>query len=190
MSSSLSNIADYIRYAFSRMNRAQVFSGHGYASSWDESVHLVLQVLELPWDFDQSLWSCQLTESERGEVEEAIRQRVELRKPLAYITRKAWFCGLPFYVDERVLVPRSPIAELIDQGFAPWIGKYPGKVMDLCTGSACIGIACAHAFEEASVDCLDVSGEALAVAQINVEQHACQDQVNLICSDVFSALAP
>lgn len=170
------------------MNKASAFCGHGFDNTWDESVGLVLQVLDLPWDFDRDMWSCHLTKQERAAVSDAIERRVAGRVPSAYITGKAYFCGLPFNVDERVLVPRSPISELIEHGFAPWLVTQPKRIMDLCTGSACIGIACAYAFPDAQVDCLDVSADALAVAQLNVDSHNIDEQVTLFQSDVFEAL--
>ncbi|TNC79932.1 MAG: 50S ribosomal protein L3 N(5)-glutamine methyltransferase [Oleiphilus sp.] len=188
MTDSLHTIADHIRYAFSYMNRAEMYFGHGYQDAWDESVALVLQILHLPWDFDQQLWGCRLLDEERSAVLEAIRKRVDDRMPLAYVTGKAWFCGLPFEVDERVLVPRSPIAELIERGFGPWLRHEPNRVLDMCTGSACIGIACAHVFEGAQVDCADVSADALQVAERNVVLHKLQDRVHLHHSDVFDGL--
>ena len=190
MGTSLSTIADYIRYCFSYMNQENVYCGHGYEDTWDEAVALVLQVLHLPWDFDRELWSCRLTDKECKSVQKAIERRVDGRVPLAYVTGQAWFCGLPFTVDERVLVPRSPIAELIERGFGPWLRDEPAHILDLCTGSACIGIACAHAFEGAQVLCSDVSDDALAVAEKNVAMHQLQGRVELQKSDVFSSLDP
>lgn len=188
MTDSLKTIADHIRYCFSYMNRGEIYFGHGYQDAWDESVALVLQILHLPWDFEQALWNCRLTEEERAAVKEALHKRVGQRMPLAYVTGKAWFCGLPFLVDERVLVPRSPIAELIDRGFGPWLRQEPNRVMDLCAGSACIGVACAYAFEGAQVDCLDVSEDALQVARKNIDLHQLQARVTLRQSDVFEGL--
>jgi ribosomal protein L3 glutamine methyltransferase len=185
---SLRTIADYIRYCFSSMNKEAAFCGHGFDNAWDESVGLVLQVLDLPWDFDREMWSCRVSKEERALLASAIERRVNERVPTAYITSKAFFCGLPFYVDDRVLVPRSPISELIERGFAPWLIEAPRRVMDLCTGSACIGIACAYAFPESQIDCLDISSDAIAVACTNVEKHAVGDQVTLYQSDVFDAL--
>lgn len=170
------------------MNKEAAFCGHGFDNAWDESVGLVLQVLDLPWDFDREMWSCRVAKEERALLASAIERRVNERVPTAYITGKAFFCGLPFYVDERVLVPRSPISELIERGFAPWLIEAPRRVMDLCTGSACIGIACAYAFPESQIDCLDISSDAIAVACTNVEKHAVGDQVTLYQSDVFDAL--
>jgi len=187
---SLATIADFIRYTYSRLNSGQAYFGHGSDNSWDESVHLVLQSLSLPWDFAAELWSCRLTADERNKVLGNINARVEQRIPLAYLTRQAWFLGHCFYVDERVLIPRSPIAELIENHFMPWrTEEAPTRILDLCTGSGCIGIACALEFEQAQVDLLDVSKEALTVAKINVDRFELNDRVTLICSDVFSGLS-
>ncbi len=188
MSDSLSTIKDFIRFAFSRMNQAEVFFGHGTDNAWDESVALVLQSLHLPWDFDVSMWDAKLTPDECHLVSNTLCKRVDSRIPLAYLTQQAWFCGLPFYVDERVLVPRSPISELIANGFLPWLSREPDAVMDLCTGSGCIGIACANAFEASQVSLIDLSADALAVAAINIERHGLAERVSAFESNVFDDL--
>lgn len=191
MPDQLVSIADFIRYCFSRMNREPLFFGHGTDNSWDESVSLVLQTLELPWDFSKELWHCRVTAEEALQLHDVLERRISDRIPLPYITHQAWFGGYRFYVDERVLIPRSPIAELIDNHFAPWVNfefNEPRAIMDLCTGSGCIGIACALQYEEAEVDLLDLSTEALDVAQRNIDYYAIQDRVTTIESDGFSAL--
>lgn len=190
MTDSLYTIADYIRYCYSRMNSEPVYFGHGTDNSWDESVSLVLQSLHLPWDFDPSLWQCRLSEAERSLVAANITARIEKRIPSAYLTQTAWFCGLKFYVDERVLIPRSPIAELINNHFSPWLAHSPSNILDMCTGSACIGIACANEFPDAMVDVVDVSSEALEVAAINIREHQLDASVVPICSDLFESLGP
>lgn len=188
MSAQLSSIADFIRYSYSRMNAAKLFFGHGTDNAWDESVALVLQTLNLPWDFARDLWSCNLVDEERNQVLENIELRITQRTPLAYLTNQAYFCGLKFFVDERTLVPRSPIGQLIESGFEPWVLEPPQKIMDLCTGSGCIGIASALLFEDAQVDLLDISEDALAVAQINIDEYGLGGRVRTIQSDCFSAL--
>lgn len=170
------------------MNAEKLFFGHGTDNAWDESVALVLQTLNLPWDFARDLWGCVLSEDERASVLENIEARISDRTPLAYLTKQAYFCGLKFYVDERTLVPRSPIAQLISNGFEPWLLNEPSRVMDLCTGSGCIGIATALVFEDADVDLLDISPDALDVARINIDAFDLQDRVTAIESDCFSAL--
>jgi ribosomal protein L3 glutamine methyltransferase len=187
----LITIADYIRYSFSSFNKELVFFGHGTDNSWDEAVSLVLQVLDLPWDFDKELWSCRLTTKECQGILEALDKRINKRIPLPYITQKAWFCDYEFYVDERVLIPRSPIAELIQNNFTPWADfelEAPEFILDLCTGSGCIGIACALAYEDADVDLIDISEDALQVANKNIMTYELQNRVRTIQSDGFQAL--
>lgn len=191
MPEQLLSIADFIRYSFSRMNHEPVFFGHGTDNSWDESVSLVLQTLDLPWDFSRDMWHCRLTCNETQRILTALDKRINQRIPLPYITQQAWFCGYRFYVDERVLIPRSPIAELIDNNFTPWASfdlHSPEAILDLCTGSGCIGIACALQYAEAEVDLIDISPEALAVAQRNIDDYELNDRVQTLQSDGFSAL--
>ncbi|MGX8849628.1 HemK family protein methyltransferase [Pseudomonas aeruginosa] len=149
--SRLLTLRDYIRWAVSRFHAAGLFFGHGTDNAWDEARHLVLGSLHLPWEISDSYLDCRLEDDERAELAEILRRRIEERIPAAYLLGEAWFCGIPFSVDERVLVPRSPIAELIEQRFAPWLPAEPARILDLCTGSGCIGIACAYAFEQAEV---------------------------------------
>lgn len=191
MPEQLKTIADFVRYSYSQFNHEPVFFGHGTDNSWDESVSLVLQLLDLPWDFDQKMWSCRLTMKEQQLILGALDKRINQRIPLPYITKTAWFCGYPFYVDERVLIPRSPIAELIENNFSPWADfeQYPpNKILDLCTGSGCIGIACAMSFEDSEVDLIDISSDALDVAHKNIEKFSLTDRVKNIQSDGFDGL--
>ncbi|MDX1452072.1 MAG: 50S ribosomal protein L3 N(5)-glutamine methyltransferase [Oleiphilaceae bacterium] len=183
MPDNLASIADHIRYSFSQLQQAEVFFGHGYESAWDEAVHLVLQSLHLPWDFAQELWHCRLTREECDKIGDAINQRISERKPLAYITGQAWFCGLAFEVNPSVLIPRSPIAELIENDFQPWLNNAPSRILDICTGSGCIGIAMAMQFEAADVDLIDISPEALAIARRNIARYGLEDRVEAVLSD-------
>ncbi|WP_027859115.1 50S ribosomal protein L3 N(5)-glutamine methyltransferase [Marinobacterium jannaschii] len=186
----LQTIRDYIRWCMSRFNEHRVFFGHGTDNPWDEAVQLVLGALHLPWDMDNSVLDARLTLSEKQRVLEFAEKRIFERVPLPYLTNEAWYCDLPFFVDERVLIPRSPIGELIQQQFAPWLREGPvHRILDLCTGSGCIGIACAYAFEEAEVDLVDISLDALAVAEINIERHQLQDRVIPRYSDLLDGLA-
>ena len=188
--SELQTIRDFIRYATSRFNQAGLYFGHGTDNAWDEAVALVLHTLHLPHDINPLVLDAHLITEERSHLLQLIQRRVEKRVPLAYLTNEAWFSGLSFYVDERVLIPRSPIAELIEQHFQPWVK--PDKIhqiLDLCTGSSCIAIALAKAFPDAEVDASDISAEALAVAKINVLRHNVEDQVHLHQSDLFSNLS-
>mgnify|MGYP001941537667 CR=1 FL=1 len=187
--SCLHTLRDYVRFAMSEFTRHEVFLGHGTDSNWDEAVQLVLAAVDLTWDVNPAVLDGALLPDEKARVLSFIEQRVHERKPLPYITRQAWFCELPFYVDERVLIPRSPIGELIQQQFSPWLAEGPvTKVLDLCTGSGCIGIACAYAFADAEVDLVDISTDALDVARLNIEKHGLEDRVVAIESDLFSGL--
>lgn len=185
------SLRDCIRWGVSQFNQAGIYYGHGMASSLDEAVYLALFTLHLPHDFSENYFDSRLTYQEKLSVLGLYRQRVESRKPAAYLTHEAWFAGLKFYVDERVLVPRSPIAELIEQQFEPWVeAERVDSILDLCTGSACIAIACAYAFDWADVDAVDLSPGALEVAQHNVQEHQLEDRVSIIESDLFDALPP
>lgn len=182
----LVTIRDYIRWGYSLFNGVQLYYGHGTDNSWDEAVHLVLSALHLPPDISPDLMNAILTTVERRNLCELITRRINERVPAPYLTHEAWFANLPFYVDERVIIPRSPIAELIEQGFSPWLdGNDIHNILDLCTGSGCIAVACALEFPDSHVDAVDISEDALAVAQINVKKHHLQAQVNLIHSDLF-----
>lgn len=185
----LASIRDYIRWAASRFAASGIFLGHGTVTPLDEAAAIVLHTLHQPYDLSENYLNSLLTLDERRQVVEMIERRIVERKPSAYLTNEAIFAGLSFYVDERVLVPRSPIAELIADRFDPWISEDEVfNILDLCTGSACIAIACAYAFPEAQVDAVDLSLDALEVAQINVEKHDLADQVELYESDLFNHL--
>lgn len=182
----LVTIRDFIRWGASQFIRAGLFFGHGSDNALDESLHLVFQVLQLPWSLPESYLDCRLSAGEREKVALLIADRTSSRKPLAYLLNQAWFCELPFYVDERVLVPRSPIAELIVQQFQPWLGNaMVHRVLDLCAGSGCIGIGVAHTFPDSQVDLLDISEGALEVANINIDRHELWGRVQAIKSDLF-----
>ncbi|MCB1826203.1 MAG: 50S ribosomal protein L3 N(5)-glutamine methyltransferase [Candidatus Competibacteraceae bacterium] len=188
--SHLHTIRDLIRWGASRMNAAELYFGHGTDNAIDEAAALVLHALHLPPDLHAEYFQSCLTPAEKQAVLDLLERRIVERKPAAYLTRRAWFMGLPFYVDERVLVPRSPLAELIERHFSPWLpdNRAVGGILDLGAGSGCIGIACAYAFPDARVDLADISAEALEVARRNVTEHGLEDQVEVIQSDLFSAL--
>lgn len=178
-----------LRWGVSRFNDANIYYGHGTDNAWDEAIALVFHALHLPEELGQQVIHSNLTSSEKHKIVELIIRRVRERLPVPYLTNKVMFAGLEFFVDERVLVPRSPIAEMIANRFSPWLYNKPvNRVLDLCTGSACIAIACAYEFDEAEVDALDISADALDVAQINIENLGVMDRVFPIESDIFSAI--
>jgi ribosomal protein L3 glutamine methyltransferase len=185
----LITVRDFIRWGASRLQQGEVFYGHGNDNPWDEACQLVLHCLHLPRDIHAQVLDGRLTAKEREAVVALLQSRILTRMPAAYLTNEAWFAGMPFYVDERVIVPRSPMAELIQNRFAPWIPEdHIAQILDLCTGSACIAIACAHALPQATIDAIDVSMEALEVAEINVEKHHVEQQVRLLHADLFEGL--
>lgn len=187
--SELRTVNDLIRWSVSRFNESDIYFGHGTDNPWDEAASLVTFALNLPPTVNENLLASNTTRSERQAVLGLIGQRIETKKPAAYLTQVSYFCGLPFFVNEDVLVPRSPIGELINNKFDGLIGKTPQRILDLCTGSGCIAIAMAYAFDEAFVDALDISPEALAVADENIHRLQVEDRVFPILSDVFSGAA-
>lgn len=187
----LQTLGDLVRWGMSRFNEANLHYGHGTDNAWDEALQIVFFAIHLSLH-DESihgprlLEAC-LTHSEKRRILKLFQRRVNDRTPAAYLTHNAWFAGLNFYVDERVLVPRSPLAELIEQGFSPWVKEdQVQRVLDLCTGSACIAIACAMAFPEAYVDAVDISKDALAVAAMNVNHYDLEERVKLLQSDLLT----
>ena len=186
--SELHTIQDMLRWSVSRFSAAEIWFGHGTDNPWDEAVQLVLPTLYLPLDIPEQMYRARLTSSERQRIVERVIRRVNDRIPVAYLTNKAWFCGHEFYVDERVLVPRSPIGELINAQFAGIISGQPQHILDMCTGSGCIAIACAYAFPEAEVDAVDISTDALAITEQNIAAHGLDHQVTPIRADLFREL--
>ncbi len=185
----LITVRDYLRYAASRFSDAGLYYGHGTDNAWDEAVLLVMRSIHLPLENNTVFLDARLIREERQLILERIDRRVHERTPVVYLLGEAWFMGLPFKVDERVLVPRSPLAELIENGFQPWLTEPAHRILDLCTGSGCIGIAAATVFPEAEVDLSDISEDALAVAQSNIELHGVDSRVRAIRSDVFNGIA-
>lgn len=185
----LKTILDFVRFATSEFNKAGIYYGHGTDNAWDEAITLVLRTLHLPHDIHPMIYDANLTAEEKEKLLELIDKRITKRIPVAYLIHEAYLAGLSFYVDERVLIPRSPIAELIENNFEPWI-MYDDvhTILDLCTGSGCLAIACAKAFPNAQVDASDISTDALTVAKTNVLRHEVEDQVTLYQSDLFVAI--
>ena len=185
----LHTLLDFVRWGASRFNEAGLYFGHGTDNATDDALALVLHALYMEHCFPEEMMQARLSKTEKQCIIDLFRQRIEQRLPVPYITHKAWFAGLPFYVNEHVLIPRSPLAELIEQGFAPWCDPDAlNHVLDLCTGSGCIGIAAAISLPHAEVDLSDISYEALNVAQQNVEQYELEDSVRCIRSDVYDSL--
>jgi len=186
----LHTVRDYLRFAVSRFNQAKLFFGHGSSDAYDEAAYLILHTLHLPLDRLEPFLDAHLTDGERAEVLNIIHRRAEHRIPAAYLTHQAFLGEFSFYVDERVIVPRSFIAELLLAQLSPWIAEPEeiNSVLDLCTGSGCLAILAAHAFPYASVDAVDLSSAALAVAERNVADYQLQDRVSLIESDLYTKL--
>lgn len=186
----LSTIKDIIRWSATKFSESDIYYGHGADNALTEAIHLVLTTISMPIDLPHEYYSAKLTKQERAFIAELVFRRIDERIPTAYLTQRAYFCGLPFYVDERVLIPRSPIGELIEKNFEGIIKKSPERILDLCTGSGCIAIACAYAFELAEVDAVDISFDALAVAEINIDMHNLAHRVIPIQSDLFDSVPP
>jgi len=185
----LKSLRDLLRWAVSEFNRGGVFFGHGTDNAWDEALHLISHVLGLPPGGDQRFLDARLTAREKASIVALVERRVRERLPVPYLTGEAWFAGLKFTIDQRVLIPRSPLAELIENHFEPWLTAPPGRILDLCTGSGCIGIACAYAYPEAEVDLSDIDSGALAVATTNIANHGLGGRVRAVASDLFANLA-
>lgn len=202
----LQTIGDFVRFCVSKLRHYEVEIGQGTTDAFAEAAALVLHTLSLDWQLTPEIMPCRLTASEKQEILTLLSERIIERKPLSYLINLAYFCDMPFYVDERVLIPRSPIAELIKKGFYPFFDVYglpkpnfdnglperlmasPERILDLCTGSGCIAIALASRFVDASVDATDIDKEALEVAAVNVDFHEIGNQVSLIESDLFDKL--
>lgn len=185
----LSTVRDLVRWGASEFARNGLTFAHGTDNALDEAFHLVLHALHLKPDLPAIYLEAAVTKPERKAVLELLQQRIQTRQPAAYLTGEIHFCGLPFYVDKRVLIPRSPIAELIERHFSPWMAETPSRILDLCTGSGCIGIACAAAYPEAKVDLADIDAGALTVARKNIKRHGLNKRVRAVASDVFGGVA-
>ena len=185
----LVTIRDFIRFTVSCLRSADVHVGHGTEDHFAEATALIMQSLSLQWSADAEILDAKLLRSEKQAIVDLLDKRINERTPLGYLLNLSYFCGHPFYVDERVLIPRSPIAELIEDRFAQWLENEPQRILDLCTGSGCIAIAMAYVYPDAIIDAADISLDALSVAAVNVEHHqVAAENVNLIESDLFSKL--
>ncbi len=204
----LVSIRDFIRFVVTKLRQYDVVVAQGTTDEFAEAAAIVLHTLSLEWDADPEILDCKLTPSEKQAVLTLLSERIIQRKPLSYLINLAYFCNLPFYVDERVLIPRSPIAELINKRFYPYFDSEdsadmkkffdngleekqlsaPERILDLCTGSGCIAIALAKAFPDANIDAIDIDKEALEVAWTNAQHHEVTTQVNLLESDLFAKL--
>jgi len=183
----LKTILDFYRFGVSAANQAELYYGHGTDNALDDIWSLMMGSLFLPFDTDESFYSARLTADEKQFLASQLAKRILHRIPVPYLIHEARFCDLAFYVDERVLIPRSPLAELIHQQFSPWVNADEvTSILDICTGSGCIAIACAMAFPEALVDAVDISMDALDVAAINREKFQLEEQLTLIQSDCFT----
>lgn len=211
---SLQTIRDFIRFGVSQLRANDVTVAQGTTDEFAESCALVMHCLSLEWSADEQILDCRLTTQEKSDILTLLEQRIVERKPLSYLINLSYFCDLPFYVDERVLIPRSPIAEPIKQQFYPYfqindlavsvtdansedyykhgleqnLHPQPQRILDMCTGSACIAIALASRFIDAAVDAADIDKDALQVAAVNIEHHGLEHQVNLVESDLFEKL--
>ena len=186
----LRTLRDLLRFAVSRFSEGGLFFGHGADNAWDEAVYLLLHSLHLPLDRLEPFLDAGLTSDERTAVLRIIERRISERLPAAYLTKEAWLAEYRFYVDQRVIVPRSFIAELLREQLAPWIDdpESVASVLDLCTGSGCLAIFAAHAFPAARVDAIDLSPDALAVAERNVSDYELTARIRLLESNLFAAL--
>jgi len=185
----ISTVGDALRWSQSCFEEADLYFGHGTDNAWDEALHLVLGSLKLPMESDPSVLDCQLSEAEKDRLIANLRERVDERVPVPYITGRAWFAGLEFKIDRRALIPRSPIAELIERDFAPWYGGAGiRRVLDLCCGGGCIGLAVAAWNPEVHVDLVDLDANALALAEENRALLSLESRVDIIQSDLFEQL--
>jgi len=187
----LETVRDWLRWAVTRFGAAHLAFGHGTTSAYDEAAYLLLHALHLPLDRLEPFLDARITHAERTDLANLFGRRIDERVPAAYLTHEAWLGEFRFYVDERVIIPRSFIAELLPDGLEPWTGE-PGGIasaLDLCTGSGCLAILLAHAYPDAEIDAVDLSSEALAVAQRNVSDYGLAGRINLIRSDLFANLA-
>ncbi|WWP02528.1 MAG: 50S ribosomal protein L3 N(5)-glutamine methyltransferase [Candidatus Dasytiphilus stammeri] len=183
-------IQDILQWTVRYFSTKKIFYGHGTNNPWDEAVTLVFSTLSLPLNLSMNIYSRLTTIMERKRIVRLVIRRVNERIPVAYLTNKAFFCGYEFYIDERVLIPRSPIGELIEIQLSSLLNNKPKYILDMCTGSGCIAIACSYAFPTARIDAVDISVDALAVTEHNIAIHGVKKIVKPILSDLFNNLKP
>ncbi len=187
--SQLTKVEEILHWSESQLADSDIYLGHGFDNYWDEALALMLHVLKLSWDAGQETLLYEPTADERQAFSSLLTKRIKKKIPVAYLINESWFFGLPFYVNEDVLIPRSPIAELIADGFSLWFPETePETILDLCTGSGCIAIACALQFESAQVDASDLSDIALKVARENQKRYELENRLSLFQSDIFNQL--
>ncbi len=184
----MQKVREWLNWTHQQFENSSLFFGHGSDNAWDEAVFLVMTAMDFPIAGEPHLLEKQVNLIQQEKIKQWVSRRISHREPLPYITGLAYFCGLPFMVDERVLIPRSPIAEMIEYGFSPWLQYEPENVLDLCTGSACIAIACGYAFPAANLVATDLSAQALQVAQLNRQKHQQQNRLQLLPGNLFEAL--
>jgi ribosomal protein L3 glutamine methyltransferase len=181
----LITVGDFVRWCATELGRADVHFGHGTDNAWDEALNLVCGAIGIPWDKLEFVLASRLTSRERRALVRMLELRISRRIPVPYLTGEAWFAGHRFLVEPGVLIPRSPIGELIAKRFAPWLAQEPQRILDLCAGSGCIGIACAYAFPDAEVVLADIDPRAVQLASKNVGLHQLGDQVRVVETDLF-----
>ena len=182
---------DWLNYLEAEMDAAGCYYGHGTDNGWDEAVHLVVAALDLPYHSGAELLTQAVMPPQQQKILALLKQRIATHKPLPYLTHQAWFAGLRFYVDERVLIPRSPFGEWIERAFQPWVPyQKVNRILEIGTGSGCMAIAAAHAFPDANVVAADISADALEVAAKNVAAYQLQDRISLVKSDCFDHISP
>jgi len=186
----LATVIDYVRWANTQFQKGKLFFGQGNDNAWDEAVALVFGHLQLPYEQAENLLEARLLLDERRSLTELIEQRLSQRIPVAYLVGEAWFNGERYLIEPGVVIPRSPLGELIRSRFSPWLLQSPTRILDLCAGSGCIGISCALAFPNAEVCLVDIDPKAIKLARKNVELHELSHQVEVIESDLFNALDP
>jgi ribosomal protein L3 glutamine methyltransferase len=183
-----STVAAMLKFGQTTFESQGIHFGHGTTCAWDEAVCLLSFALDLPPSPSRSVLAQVLSMDEQLKIKALFERRISERIPAPYLTGQAWFCGLPFIVDQRVIVPRSPIGALIGERFQPWCKTQPIQILDLCTGGGCIGIACAYAFQDAQIVLTDISADAIAVATMNIAGHDVGDRVTAVVSDLFAGL--